>query len=101
MMATPETSKDDGGRAAEAAAEADDAVAPSARSSPSTAGGDDDEERTTPPPPAPAPEASTVLLRIRGLPYGANESDVETFFGDNSGLVAAYICRRSGPFSFS
>ena len=85
-----EISKDDGDRAAETAA-ADDL---NASSSPQTIPPPsiDDKERTSPP--ASAREASTVLLRMRGLPYGANERDIEKFF-ENS-LVAAYVCRRGG-----
>ena len=87
LIPMPEIDKDDGERATETAAETVDANASLRTSSPST-GGDDDRTLS-------CPSAPTVLLRIRGLPYGANEHDVEKFFCSNS-LVAAYICRRAG-----
>ena len=87
LIPMPEIDKDDGERATETAAETVDANASLRTSSPSTGG---DEDRTLS-----CPSAPTVLLRIRGLPYGANEHDVEKFFCSNS-LVAAYICRRAG-----
>lgn len=46
-----------------------------------------------------AQERQTVLLRLRGLPYGAQERDIAKFF-DNCAVVAAYVCRRAGPFFF-
>lgn len=82
-----ESSKDDGERAAEAAAEADDTEALSLVETAEVPPYADDQGQIE--------ETRTVLLRMRGLPYGANEQDVETFF-ENYSLVAAFICRRAG-----
>ena len=92
-----ERNGDDGERALETATEAGDTNALSSSPlqtvvPPSTNAPDDDNVDKGPEEEAP----TTVLLRMRGLPYGANEHDVEAFF-ENS-IVAAYICRRAGRF---
>jgi len=60
---------------------------------PSTNHADDDNSDTDRGSPPPGP--STVLLRLRGLPYGANERDLGRFF-EGHRVVAAFICRRAG-----
>ena len=86
-----ESSKGGGERAAEAAAaEADDREASSLVVVPPSTNDYADEINQ-----GQIEERSTVLLRMRGLPYGASEQDVETFFEKYS-LVAAFICRRAG-----
>lgn len=46
----------------------------------------------------PTPPPDVVLLRLRGLPFGAVESDVETFFEGKT--VATFICRKGGASCF-
>lgn len=88
-----ESSKGDGERAAEAAAaEADDTEALSLVVVPPSTNVVDYADEINQ---GQIEETSTVLLRTRGLPYGASEQDVETFF-ENYRLVAAFICRRAG-----
>ena len=92
MPKMTEIGDDDAGRAtAETAAETDDDAT-------ALVEGTGDLRDGSTAPPLTAPEAPTILLRMRGLPYGANERDVGKFFGGS--LVAAYICRRAGQFFF-
>lgn len=41
------------------------------------------------------PHPSSRVIRLRGLPFSANEADIRTFFGDFE-LDDVYLCKRDG-----
>lgn len=45
-----------------------------------------------------AARAKASVLRLRGLPFAASDSDVEGFFGGYD-IVEVYICRRDGEWT--
>lgn len=87
--------EEDGGEPAAAGAPPDVTADASPALSPSTSAPDDTDDYKEV---SSAQERPTVLLRLRGLPYGAQERDVLKFFDNRA--VAAYICRRAGPHFF-
>ena len=103
-MSPSEYRKDGGEEGDKPAAEAEavavdagvggDALAPYA---PSTDADNDKDDKNDNDEDAPLPP--TVLLRLRGLPFGAQEQDIRSFF-EEINVVAAYICRRAGPNCF-